>query len=277
MTLGLRCTAALLATLGACDRFSRSVPAVGDAGARPSAQAVTLPPTGDRWTLQATLVNGALPDRAVVLVHQLGSQRGEWAPLVYRLRRAPAVTTLAVDLRGHGESVRGPLGDTVRWSDFGTDPRAWAGVTRDVDAALAFLAQGQFRRVVLVGAGLGAAACLSAAARSEVVDGLLMISPGLGDHGLDVRGPMSSLAQPGARARRVLMLGGAMDPPAAEAIPALAGLGGAGVETALYAGEPRHGVSLCNSDPTRWDRAEAFVREVLDARVPVAVRDGGAR
>jgi hypothetical protein len=51
---------------------------------------------------------------AVVLVHQARSDRSEWASFVSELRaRAPGLTVLALDLRGHGASTR--AGDaTVR-------------------------------------------------------------------------------------------------------------------------------------------------------------------
>lgn len=256
----------MLLVLGACDRFRRTPAPAADAGAVRLPQTVTLPATEDRWTLSATLLNGTLPDRAVVLVHQLGSSRSEWAPLVQRLQRAPAVTTLAIDLRGHGASTRGPQGEQTTWESFGTDAAQWAGVVSDVDAALRFLSLGQFRRVALVGSSIGASACIAAASRSAMVDAVVMISPGLRYHGLDARGPLSVFIADPSRPRRVLLLGGDSDEPAAEALPALASLGVGRVDSALYGGERHHGVSLCNADPARWDRVEAFVREALDAR-----------
>ncbi|MFO0629950.1 MAG: alpha/beta fold hydrolase [Polyangiales bacterium] len=275
-------TLALLGPLlGGCDRF-RTPPTPP----RPRAvlpTAVTLNPTEDGWVLAATLTDGEQRDRAVVLVHQLASDRREWEPLLHRLRAPPAVTTLAVDLRGHGDSLRGPLGEGVQWTRFGTDPTAWGGVVKDVQAAVAYLAQQGVSRVVFVGSSLGASACVGATAGAVRVDGLVLLSPGLNYHGLEVRPSFASFLRAGGGGRRALVLGAAGDPPAAEAVPALAALGPGRVDAELFAGERRHGVSLCNARPARWDRVETFIRDALDARRPVAAptapaaRPAGAR
>lgn len=253
--------------LGGCDRFRAQPPPPRPRALLPTA--VTLAPTEDGWTLAATLTEGDQRDRAVVLVHQLASDRREWEPLLHRLRAPPAVTTLAVDLRGHGESLRGPMGEGVQWTRFGTDPAAWGGVVKDVQAAVSYLQQQGVSRVVLVGSSLGASACVGATAGAGRVDGLVLLSPGLSYHGLEVRPGFVSYLRAAGPSRRALILGSAGDPPAAEAVPALASLGAGRVESELFAGERRHGVSLCNARPARWDRVEAFVRDALDARRPV--------
>jgi pimeloyl-ACP methyl ester carboxylesterase len=253
--------------LGGCDRFRAQPPPARPRALLPTA--VTLAPTADGWVLAATLTEGEQRDRAVVLVHQLASDRREWEPLLHRLRASPAVTTLAIDLRGHGESLRGPLGEGVQWTRFGTDPAAWGGVVRDVQAAVAYLTQQGVSRVVLVGSSLGASACVGALQGAGRVDGLVLLSPGLNYHGLEVRPGFAAYLR-AAGGSRAFVLGAAGDPPAAEAVPALTALGVGRVEAELVAGERRHGVSLCNARPARWDRVETFVRNALDARRPVA-------
>lgn len=263
--------------MGGCDRFRAQPPPPRPRAVLPTA--VTLPPTADGWVLGATLTEGEHRDRGVILVHQLASDRREWEPLLHRLRAAPAVTTLAIDLRGHGESLRGPMGEGVQWTRFGADSAAWGGVVRDVQAAVAYLAQLGVSRVVLVGSSLGASACVGATAGADRIDGLVMLSPGLSYHGLEVRPTFAAYLRGGGASRRALVLGASGDPPAAEAVPALAALGGGRVEAELFTGERRHGVSLCNARPARWDRVESFVRNALDARRPqgasTAAPDGG--
>lgn len=264
--------------LGGCDRFRAQPPPPRPRAVLPTA--VTLSPTEDGWVLAATLTDGDQRDRAVILVHQLASDRREWEPLLHRLRAPPAVTTLALDLRGHGDSLRGPMGEGTQWTRFGTDPGAWGGVVKDVQAAVAYLAQQGVSRVVLVGSSLGASACVGATASAGRVDGLVLLSPGLNYHGLEIRPGFGAYLRAGGVSRRALILGAAGDPPAAEAIPALASLGAGRVESELFAGERRHGVSLCNARPARWDRIETFVREALDARRPAPAppaRSTGAR
>ena len=69
----------LLASCGT--RRGAATDAAVDARAptRPSAVAVQLAPTLDSWRIAATLYPGSDPGVGVVLVHQLGSNRGEWA------------------------------------------------------------------------------------------------------------------------------------------------------------------------------------------------------
>lgn len=265
--------AALLS--GACGYFRRDPPRP-DAARTPSPEQVTLDPTSDRWTIRGTLSAGRSPERAVILVHQLASSRREWQPLQHRLALEPAVTTLAIDLRGHGASVTGPLGGATPWTSFGTDAEAWAGVERDVAAAMSFLARRGARRVVCVGSSIGASACARVAAERREAVGLVLISPGLRYHGLEVRDAFTRFLAIERGTRRAMLLGTAGDAPVAEAIPALSSLGAGAVESELYAGERRHGVSLCNTHSERWDRVEGFIRTALDARRAVTPsRDGG--
>jgi pimeloyl-ACP methyl ester carboxylesterase len=65
------------------------------------------------------------------------STRSEWAPLLDRLHAHPALSTLALDLRGHGASTAGPDGTTLSYATF--DAAAWAGTAQDVLAAVAYV------------------------------------------------------------------------------------------------------------------------------------------
>lgn len=268
--------AVLIPLAAGCDRFSRREPP-RPVVQRHEPEQVQLPPTADRWVPRATLVRGATPERAVLLVHQLASDRSEWAPLVHRLREAPAITTLAIDLRGHGESTRGPMGNAVSWTSFGTDAAQWAGVVSDVTSAAGYLAQLQATRVVLVGSSIGASACAQVAASRAEVEGLVMISPGLSYQGLDARQPFGAFIAGGHPPHRALLLGAAGDPPAAEALPVLARLGVGRVESTLFPNERRHGVSLCNTRSERWDRIESFIRQTLDAPRAASARNDAGR
>src|SRR5687767_13271715 len=74
--------------------------------------------TSDGVTIGATLRPGG--DRrapAVILVHQLATDREEWAPVIAKLAEPPGLTVLAIDLRGHGESTAGPEGRVLAHRD----------------------------------------------------------------------------------------------------------------------------------------------------------------
>ncbi|MFO0605010.1 MAG: alpha/beta fold hydrolase [Polyangiales bacterium] len=243
---------------------------------RPTPVAIQLPPTVDRWRPWATVVAGARPDLGVVLVHQLGSSRREWQPLVDRLARGPAVTTLALDLRGHGDSVRGPRDEDVRWESFGTDPARWMGAAYDVMTAVTYLRAQGATRVVVVGSSVGATAALLAATATlppgaaplldpPEVHGLALVSPGLAYRGVDIREPMDVWL---SRGRPLLLLAGELDGPSAEAVSVLAPARALNVRREVFAGAAEHGVALCNAAPDRWAALERWVRQTLDPAPP---------
>ncbi|MEZ4407698.1 MAG: alpha/beta hydrolase [Polyangiales bacterium] len=242
-----------------------------DAGAADGAVSgpvdVTLSPTRDGWTLAATVATGEASSQgaAVLLVHQLGSSRGEWSALMDRLARPPSITAMAIDLRGHGESTLGPSGRAT-WERFRPTPAAWAATATDVAAGVDYLkVSGGAQRVVIVGSSLGSTAAVMAAAEDPSVAAVVMISPGLEYRGVDPRPAFTRFAGvfAGASARPALLLAADQDLAAAEAVPALASMAGPATEHEVIGGTRAHGVSLLDEDPRRWDRVEAFIRRAL--------------
>lgn len=139
--------------------------------------------TLDGVTLVATYVPGpAGSDRAVVFLHQLSSNRGEWAPFVTALRGKYHV--LALDMRGHGESTESDHG-ALDWQQF-TDAD-WDAVTGDLAAATQFLSSKgvALAGTVIVGSSIGSSATLRFAADHPDLAGIVMLSPGLKYHGLE--------------------------------------------------------------------------------------------
>lgn len=246
---------------------------VDPATQRPAPVAVTVPVGEDsRWTLSGVLYRAPPADmressnRAVLLVHQLGSTKEEWAPLVERMRVRHGITVLTIDLRGHGESAHDANGQPVTWESFGNSQEQWAGLVRDVTAAVLYLRGTVLATsVVVVGSSIGGSAALIAANTNpninENVAGVVMLSPGLAYHGLDIR---DAMARNTAASRPLLMLAGELDAPSAEAVRALSPTLTANTEREVFAGAREHGVSLANSAPARWARIDAWIRRVLD-------------
>ena len=138
--------------------------------------------TPDGFVLKGTLSVPAQPGPRplVILAHQFQSTRSGWKPLVDRLNSA-GLATLAMDLRGHGESIwKG--GQTVAISsdymasakdvEFGRIPAdiiqvaAWARRQPRIDP----------RRLALAGSSLGAFASLVAASTLPPL-AVLAVSP----------------------------------------------------------------------------------------------------
>jgi pimeloyl-ACP methyl ester carboxylesterase len=238
--------------------------------------------TPDGWTLAGDLTVGALTRPAVILVHQLSSNRHEWAPLVERLHRGPApFTTLAIDARGHGESTRGPDG-TTRWQQFGNDSARWDGMRRDFAAAVAYVS-GQHldaNGFVFVGSSIGSTAAVRAAADERGVRALVMLSPGLDYRGLDTVDPLVRYV---ANSRPVFLVAGDGDTESLLAVNTLArrareldvdaaaDAGATGDPEAVHEqvvrGTGAHGVSMAAAGvhPALWDEIAAWLDHVTMA------------
>lgn len=111
------------------------------AAVAPAARIVDLK-AADGTALKATYYAAAAPGPGVVLVHQSNRDRKSWDGLAAQLAGA-GIHTLAIDLRGHGESAAG-------------DPKSTARHPDDVETALQYLVSqpGVDRnRVAFAGAG----------------------------------------------------------------------------------------------------------------------------
>ncbi|MBI4375765.1 MAG: alpha/beta fold hydrolase [Elusimicrobia bacterium] len=182
--------------------------------------------TSDGWTIKGSLKAGR-GQPVAVLVHGAGSSRNEWESFAAELWKR-GVGTLALDLRGHGESVVGPAGKQ-EWTSF-EKAAEWTAATADLDAAVRFLAGRGFRksRIGFIGASIGSN--LAALASGPESPWLVLLSPGLDYRGVALTSP---------RARRVLAAASAQDPYAYQASLALKQSGTAFFETARG-----HGVEM---------------------------------
>src|SRR5688500_1366808 len=182
---------AVLAVLGsACGSSSSTGPAASGTTSTTADQPATispaeLPADSDRVTLETldgvTLAATYLPgpsgsDRAVVFLHQLSSNRGEWAPFIDALRGKYHL--IALDMRGHGESTASKHG-ALDWQQF--TQADWEAVTGDLAAATQFLSgKGvALAGTVLVGSSIGSSATIRFAGDHPDVAGIVLLSPGL--------------------------------------------------------------------------------------------------
>jgi alpha-beta hydrolase superfamily lysophospholipase len=133
--------------------------------------------TADGLALHAAHEPVANASRAVLLVHGEGRTAGDWKFLAGKLKQA-GMTTLALDLRGHGASTSAaPAPQT---------DEAWAAATADVEAALAFLRGKGAQQILVVGADVGASLVLTAAAPAADATNAVLLSAGLKTHGLRI-------------------------------------------------------------------------------------------
>jgi alpha-beta hydrolase superfamily lysophospholipase len=135
--------------------------------------------TGDGVTvaLEFLGVEGSPPRGGVVLVHMLGRDRADWEPLTGTLV-SKGLDVTALDLRGHGQSASGALD----YRNFETEE--WLGCTKDIRAALDYLAGQVEGPYFVIGASIGANLALIEAGDDPRVAGVVLLSPGLDYHGV---------------------------------------------------------------------------------------------
>jgi pimeloyl-ACP methyl ester carboxylesterase len=192
---------------------------------------------------------------AVLLMHQLGSSRAEWDAVVAALSEPPGLTTLALDMRGHGESTEGPRGVRVDHTTFTAEQ--WAEIPRDVRTGLELLRNhptARPTRIALVGSSIGATAVLTVAADAPDVDRVVALSPGRAYHGLDGITPVTRLG-----GRRLLVVASRGDSFSFETAEVLTQL--APAVTLVEVAGGAHGVAMFDGDASARDQVVAFLRE----------------
>jgi dienelactone hydrolase len=154
---------------------------------QPAEQKVSFK-TKDGWTLSALYRPARKHGDVLILAHGVGSSKSEWAGFTSRLA-AKGVGTLALDLRGHDESKKGPkdAGDYTTFDSAGSWPLAAA----DLEAAADWLkAKGVAEdRIALGGASIGANLASVAAAARPKTPFLLLLSAGADYRGVRLRKP----------------------------------------------------------------------------------------
>lgn len=131
--------------------------------------------TADGWTLDAVYRAPKAGRPVLVLAHGVGAGKGEWVKLADALA-AKGVGTLALDLRAHGGSVRGPDGPRD-WTTL--DARQeWLRMPEDLLAAAKWLqARGvPAGKIAFGGASIGANLASQAAAKRAATPFLVLFS-----------------------------------------------------------------------------------------------------
>lgn len=144
----------------------------------------------DGTTIRGRLVLPARTDPApaVVMVHMLGSDRSAYDELQL-LFADEGIGSLAIDLRGHGQSEGGPEGHQ-HFKDL-----EWQAALADVQNALSSLAElpeTNAERLGLIGASIGANYALMAAAERPGTP-VVALSAGKNYKGVDPTGEMPKL------------------------------------------------------------------------------------
>ena len=128
-------------------------------------------------------------DRFVILLHMMPADRRSWKVVADDLQ-ARGISSLAIDLRGHGESTGGPEG----YKAF-TDAEQQKSAL-DVRAAWQWLETrgAQATHTMLAGASIGANLALRHLSEHSTMVGAVLLSPGLDYHGVTTEDAVQNLA-----------------------------------------------------------------------------------
>lgn len=210
-----------------------AAPLTAPLAAAPTDMALT---SADGFALKGTLTLPAAKPKAkvpvVILAHQFHSDRSGWAPLTDKLL-ARGIGVLALDLRGHGESVLKDGAEIRVSDDFAASAKA-AGfdkIPADLAQAAAWLRKQpgvDGRRIGLAGSSVGAFAVLLAAPEVKPLAVLSLSPAGTSAFGDSARDRLKGAV---LRSRpSVLVLASMDDKDAAENAQALKDLPGVAVD-----------------------------------------------
>lgn len=249
--------ALIVILLAACDGNTAPGMAtpVPDGTRMPSQPTATLRPSSNFRLLSVpvdgdVILSGAFyppaggPAPAVLLLHQVGGQKEDWAQFATRLQAA-GYAVLALDLRGHGES-----GGEAEWAAMAGDvARAWEVMVAqpEVDA----------ERTAIVGASIGANLALVAGAGLPPVRAVVLLSPGL-----DYRGVRTEEAMLTYGNRPVLIAASQDDAYACSSAQTLDQLAQGDHALALYA-EAGHGIEMLQRQPDLNDLIVSWLQARL--------------
>lgn len=120
--------------------------------------------------------------KGVVMAHMMGRDSTDWAYLAKRLQTTK-MSTIAVDLRGHGKSAK--AGTTLTASDY-------PAMVADLKAGVSWLRSRGITEVSCVGASIGANLCAHLGAEDPKIVNLVLLSPGLNYKGVTSGGALKA-------------------------------------------------------------------------------------
>jgi pimeloyl-ACP methyl ester carboxylesterase len=172
----------------------------------------------------------------ILLIHQYGSSKAEWETLAVELHKR-GFPTLALDLRGHGDSEGG------RYDEF--SPAQWKQAEQDVAAGSAWLDR-RFPNTpaLLIGSSIGSSLVLSYVAAADTnVRGAALLSPGLEYQEIETK-PMVA-----ATSVSIFAVAARADERSEQAVTAFLDLHKSNVTGKIFEAGELHGVKLLQGCP----------------------------
>lgn len=203
---------------------------------------------------QIAAVEGGKGTTGVLLVHDASRTKADWGLLRPRLEER-GYRVLALDLRGHGDSIE--LLDA-------TEPD-WPSMVHDLRAGVSRLRSRGAREIVIIGAGLGANLGMQLASEDPKIKSLVLLSPILQNKGFRISTILDDLGD-----RPVLLAAGQQDSRAYNTIKFL-DTKLEGPKRAVYLPGRDTGTRLLLEHPELEDQIFTWLRgtyELSDAQTP---------
>jgi len=200
----------------------------------------------------------------LVLVHALGSDRGSWSLFASRAQQA-GYMCLAIDIRGHGESVM-RHGERISYRTFNTTD--WMAALYDIRAAKTFLLEkgADPDNLGIVGASIGANLALQYAVRDEDIQAVVMLSPGLEYKGV---GTLDEIVAYGKRPSMLVTTKG--DSYSASSCATLKAAAPGFCELREYSGSA-HGTDILAAFPLSVDQVLLWLESIIGPEAAAASR-----
>lgn len=165
----------------------------------PQAQKVSFQ-TSDGVIIVGDYVDAGAGALQALLLHMMPATRASYAQFTLKLREA-GIASLAIDFRGHGESVKKFTDNSSQFTVL--DYRKFSDAEQqakilDVRAAIEWLTRNKQvtkSRLVVVGASIGANLALQYLAENPEVLAAVLLSPGLDYRGV-ITQPLAQLVKP---------------------------------------------------------------------------------
>jgi pimeloyl-ACP methyl ester carboxylesterase len=144
--------------------------------------------TPDGVIIKGDYLASPSPKAYLLLLHMMPATRTSWYPLMDKLRTA-GYASLAIDLRGHGESLKKKTerGDfqTLNYKNFSEAEHQ--ATIQDVEAAVKWLIEekgASKSKIAIIGASIGANLALEYLSENPEVETAILLSPGLDYRGI---------------------------------------------------------------------------------------------
>ena len=193
---------------------------------------------------------------AVLLLHMMPATKESWNIFAEKLS-AEGYSVLAIDLRGHGESIE-QAGKKLNYKTF-TDAGHQESIL-DVEASVAFLKKKGAQQIAIIGASIGANLALQYQAEHSEIKKTMLLSPGTNYRGVLTESSAQMLRQD----QEVYFVAGALDGRSAGSAEAMAkqiaGKVHGKKQLKIYP-SAAHGTDLFAEDPARMNELISWLRK----------------